>query len=232
MIDLYTLFSSLLFIMPISASQSAFPSSVSIQVLHQLLQPERDTRIVDIGSNPIDGEPEYWPLLQLDFCSVLGFEPQEDALQKLRDRAGPKEQYLPYVIADGQPATLHVCQAQGMTSLLKPTPETCRVFRDFTRFGSVLKTIPVQTKRLDDIPIDEIDLLKIDVQGMEYCVFQNATETLKKVIMIQTEVSFLPLYEEQPLFSEIDLFLRSQGFVPHCFAQINTQPVSPLTQRR
>ena len=46
--------------------------------------------------------------------------------------------------------------------------------------------------------------------------------------MIQTEVSFFPLYEGQPTFGEVDLELRKQGFVPHCFAALKRCPIYPF----
>ncbi|MEJ3816632.1 FkbM family methyltransferase, partial [Campylobacter jejuni] len=68
----------------------------------------------------------------------------------------------------------------------------------------------------DDIgEIDAMDYLKIDVQGSELAVFQNGRRRLAEAVVIQTEVSFLPLYKKQPVFGEIDLELRSQGFIPH-----------------
>lgn len=45
--------------------------------------------------------------------------------------------------------------------------------------------------------------------------------------MIQTEVSFMPLYKGQPTLGDIDVELRSQGFVPHCFAAIKKWPIAP-----
>ena len=33
--------------------------------------------------------------------------------------------------------------------------------------------------------------------------------------MIHTEVEFVPLYKEQPLFADIDIFVRSRGFALH-----------------
>ncbi|MGZ3033425.1 FkbM family methyltransferase, partial [Pseudomonas aeruginosa] len=80
----------------------------------------------------------------------------------------------------------------------------------------------IATHRLDDIgEIDAMDYLKIDVQGSELAVFQNGRRRLAEVVVIQTEVSFLPLYKKQPVFGEIDLELRSQGFIPHALLAIN-----------
>ena len=69
--------------MPASQHRS-LPSKTSIQILHQLLSLDRDPFIVDIGSNPIDGKPEYWPLVEAELSYVLGFEPLENALNLLR----------------------------------------------------------------------------------------------------------------------------------------------------
>jgi hypothetical protein len=45
---------------------------------------------------------------------------------------------------------------------------------------------------------------------------------------VQTEVSFVTLYREQPAFGTIDTFLRQLGFIPHCFAEMKVRPLAPL----
>ena len=40
-------------------------------------------------------------------------------------------------------------------------------------------------------------------------------------------MSFITLYKDQPTLGDIDLELRRQGFVPHCFAQIKKWPIAP-----
>ena len=74
-----------------------------------------------------------------------------------------------------------------------------------------------------------MDFLKIDIQGGELTAFQNGRQKLSRAVAIQTEVSFLPLYKNQPLFSDIDIELRGQGFVPHAFAAINKRMIAPLS---
>lgn len=54
-------------------------------------------------------------------------------------------------------------------------------------------TREVETVRLDDVPeTASVDLLKIDIQGGELMVFQNAERRLADALVIQTEVEFLP----------------------------------------
>ncbi len=119
--------------------------------LLKLLRPERLTAVVDIGANPIDGDPPYKTLLQNRGCRVTGFEPQAEGLALLNARKSDLETYLPNVIADGKPATLRICRAPGMTSLYKPAAKMLDQFRGFPEWGTVVEEIPVATTRLDDV---------------------------------------------------------------------------------
>ena len=84
-------------------------------------------------------------------------------------------------------------------------------------------------QRLDDIvEITELDFLKIDVQGAEMAVFKGGRTKLSKAVAIQTEVSFIPLYKNQPTLGEIDIALRGMGFVPHTFTALNRRMLHPL----
>jgi len=86
----------------------------------------------------------------------------------------------------------------------------------------------VATRRLDDVAeIECVDFLKIDVQGAELAVFQHGQDKLAKAVAVQTEVSFVTLYKNQPGMGEIDVEMRRQGFIPHCFAAVKQWPISP-----
>ena len=201
--------------------------------LLKLLGPTRLTAVVDIGANPIDGDPPYKDLLQKRGCRVTGFEPQVEALAMLNKRKSELETYLPNVIGDGNPATLRICRAPGMTSLYKPDTKMLAHFRGFPEWGTVVKEISVSTTRLDDvIGEDALDFLKIDVQGSELTAIENGRRCLARAVAIQAEVSFLPLYEKQPTFAEIDRALRKLGFIPHTFAAINRRMIAPLFDER
>jgi FkbM family methyltransferase len=197
-------------------------------LLRDALQPQRATAVCDIGANPIDGEPPYRSMLEQGLCTVVGFEPQSEALSQLRREQGPLETYLPYVIADGHRHTLHRCRTPGMTGLFAPAPEYLGLFNDFTLLGDVIGTGLVETRTLDSIEeIEHLDFLKIDVQGSELMVFESGRSKLSRAVAIQTEVSFMPLYRDQPLFWEVDRELRAQGFVPHAFDAVKRWPLSP-----
>lgn len=196
--------------------------------LVDLLSPERLTEIVDVGANPIDGVLPYAPMLAAGLCRVTGFEPQASALLELQRGKGPHERYLPYAVGDGRPHVLNVCRASGMTSLYRPDPVMLKLFGELKSLGEVVDQVPLQTWKIDSIPeIHIMDFLKMDVQGSEFAILEGGRSKLSQTVTVQTEISFVPLYEDQPVFGEIDLELRSQCFIPHCFASIKCWPISP-----
>jgi FkbM family methyltransferase len=198
------------------------------QILAQILAPARRTAIVDVGANPIDGEPPYKAMLAAGLCEVTGFEPQAAALARLEEKKGPHERYLPYALADGTERVLNVCQLEGMTSLLVPDAANLALFNLFPTWGTVKERIPVTTRKLDDIAeIAAMDFLKMDVQGAEREVLEHGRGKLKDAVAVQTEVSFIALYEGQATLSEMDQLMRELGFLPHCFAAVKVWPLAP-----
>lgn len=75
----------------------------------------------------------------------------------------------------------------------------------------------VQLSRLDAmarayLQTESTPFIKIDTQGYEDRVLDGAAELLARTRGLQLELSFLPLYEGQPLFDDLVERLRSLGF--------------------
>lgn len=197
--------------------------------LNSVLKSNIRIKVVDIGANPIDGTPKYLPLLKEGHAQVVGFEPEPKALLELNLKKGANETYLSVAVGDGKTHTLHFCVASGMTSLFKPNPQVLNLLHGFPEWARVLKTEEVKTSRLDDVPeAAQFDLLKLDIQGAELMVLENALAGLQNALVIQTEVEFLPMYVDQPLFSDVDQFLRKHGFVLHRFENPISRVIKPL----
>ena len=200
-----------------------------MDLLTEILKPARRTAIVDVGANPIDGEPPYKRMLAAGLCELVGFEPQAEALAKLHVAKGPLERYLPHPLGDGTPQTLNVCALEGMTSLKVPDPAHLALFNLFPIWGEVKSRTAVPTKRLDDVAeIAHMDFLKMDIQGSECDVLAHGRVKLAEAVAVQTEVSFITLYENQPTIGEMDRELRGLGFIPHCFAEMKVWPLAPI----
>lgn len=183
-------------------------------------------RILDVGANPMRHDPPYRALLDAGLAHVTGFEPQPEALAALNAAKGPNETYLPYAIGDGGSHTLHLYHGSGLASLLPIRQRTIGVLRGLRRAARETGRETLETFRLDDIAeVGRVDFFKIDIQGAETLAFDHADTALSECMMVQVEVNFFPLYEDQPPFGEIDLRLRRHGLHPYSFAHIDRRPV-------
>ena len=195
----------------------------------ELFEDIPDIHIVDIGASPIEGQPIYQSILDQGGYRLTGFEPSPVMYEELIKQPHPKMTFLPFAIGDGQASVLNICSAPGMTSLLEPDLELLSHFHGFGEWGQVIERQPLKTHRLDDIDeVQDIDFLKLDVQGSELVVLENAPEKLKSTLVIQVETLFVPFYKDQPLFGEIDLVLRKAGFLLHRFGPMVSRVFKPL----
>lgn len=175
----------------------------------------RRPRIVDVGAQADGGGRHiYSPLLELTEVEVVGFDPLRERLQQRMDRESPRGvlTLIPCAIGDGMSHTLFINNDDATSSLL-PLNREVNAQYDYLSSLHTVRTVKVDTKRLDDVLSDDpIDLLKIDVQGSELMVLQNAQETLKRTSVVQCEVEFAALYEKQPLYPELDKALVAADF--------------------
>jgi len=149
-------------------------------------------------------------------CQTIGFEPVAAEFEKLRHKTTEHTRYFPYFVGDGTTRAFHECSFSATSSLFEPNTALLAKFQNLEELVRAVKTYPVETKRLDDIPeVTGTDFLKVDVQGAELLVFRGGERMLNDVLVVQTEVEFVPLYKDQPLFAEVDMFLRGRGLQFH-----------------
>jgi FkbM family methyltransferase len=188
-----------------------------------------DLHIVDVGASPIEEQPIYQSILDQGGYHLTGFEPNPVMYQQLVSQAHPQWTFYPYAIGDGNIAELKICSSPGMSSLLEPDLELLGHFHGFGEWGKVIERRPLTTRRLDDISeVKDIDFLKLDVQGSELAVLENATEQLRHTLVAHVETLFVPFYKDQPLFGEIDLCMRRAGFMFHRFGPLVSRVFQPL----
>lgn len=185
--------------------------------------------ITDIGAMSL-GQAESWQsLVDRGLATLLGFEPQAEECARCNAESGSGYRYLPEAIGDGNSWPFHQCRFAATSSIFEPNTDFVCQFHGLSELMEVVETSTMPTRRLDDIEeARATDFLKLDVQGAELIILQNALETLDHVSMIQTEVSFVPLYKNQPLFADVDSFLREQGFMLHTFLGFGQRALRPL----
>ena len=185
--------------------------------------------IMDVGAAAIAETPIYVDLLNRGLGKLNAFEGDARHVEGLKQTYRDKVQIFNDFLFDGTPQTVYEASpASGMTSLLKPNAQALKFFNGFDKFGEIFSTADVHTKRLDDLEeLPQIDMLKMDIQGAELTVLKNGRHKLADCAAIQLEVSFICLYENQPSFGEVDLWMREMGYAPHCFLNIKRWSISP-----
>jgi hypothetical protein len=114
-------------------------------------------------------------------------------------------------------------------SLYKPNTPLLDKFQLLSELTVPVAEHQVTTTRLDDIQeISNVDFIKIDVQGSELNVLRNAKRSLSSAVLIQTEISYVESYIGQPMFADVDKFLRTNGFQFHDFAGQGGRSFKPL----
>jgi hypothetical protein len=188
---------------------------------------ETPIAIADIGARA-SGEGEiYRSLIARDIARVIGFEPDQSSVAESA-RRNRWSVYYPDFIGDGKPGSFHLTNRPMTASLFKPDRSIVDRFNNLGDLLQVVDTHLVATKRLDDAVPDDVDMIKIDIQGGEHMAFDGGGRILSGTMLIQTEVEFVPLYENQPLFAEIDQCLRRAGFLFHSFLSMAGRAFKPL----
>lgn len=182
-----------------------------------LPQPLPSFKVVDVGAMYLGADNDaYAPLLKQFPTRVIGFEPVEAECKKLQALYGEQRTFLPHVIGDGSEREFRTCNQPMTSSLYEPNQPLLDLFQNLGNLTRVVSREKVATRRLDDLePVRDADYLKLDVQGAELDVIRGAAQTLKDVVVVQTEVEFVPMYRDQPLFAEVDQALRAAGFLFH-----------------
>lgn len=198
--------------------------------LLELIEGVPTINILDVGAMSLGaGTEPYAPLVRANKARIVGFEPDAAECEKLNHQFGDTHRFHPHFIGDGGPATFYETNAAMTGSLFRPNKDLVEKFQNLHEVMTLKAEHAVETRRLDDIPeIGDVDFLKIDVQGSELAVFEGGETLLANVTLIQTEVEFLALYEGQPLFAEVDQFLRARGFQFHTFLGFGSRCFKPV----
>jgi FkbM family methyltransferase len=177
--------------------------------------------VLDVGA--WGGALKEWACIG-NFVDIIGFEPNAAECQRLNSVPSnyvSSEKFYPYAISGKTgPREFYVTRRPTCSSLLKPVEEEWRRYAvpgsERHRRAEVVDVAMLDTITLDDFCERENiapDFVKLDTQGSEMEILQQGfSNHLHRLIGLEVEVEFVPLYEGQPLFSEIEIFLREGGF--------------------
>lgn len=167
--------------------------------------------LLDVGAS--GGVQDRWA--SFTQMSFYGFEP-DDRGQEGFQKKGLETWFNIGVAGESGQKDFYLTKAQCNSSLIKPNRDLIsRLAYDLTDFD-VVKTLNVKCQTLNQICAENSispDMVKLDTQGSELEILKAADNVFKsEVLAAEIEVEFLPLYENQPLFADVDSYMRSMGF--------------------
>jgi FkbM family methyltransferase len=186
--------------------------------------------VCNVGSRKIEPEDDYgsqgWGVFAPNL-TIYGFDADPDACAvantdiELRQKNGQvnwQEFHIPMGLGSfiGE-AKLYVTKDRMCSSLYPPNESYLARFNGLAELVSLDFEIDIEITTLDDFcqveGVNEIDYLQIDVQGADLDVLKGASWILgRSILAIQIELGFTPIYKGQPLFGEVDTFLKGNGF--------------------
>src|SRR5688572_22082281 len=149
---------------------------------------------------------------------VLGFEPDAAEFERLVASADGTTTFFNTALHNRRGAVpLYVARDRGLTSIYRPNRSFVDAFPQADRFD-ITSVVEMRTETLDHVAaehgIEDVDFIKADTQGSELHVLQGARDVLSRgTLGVEVEVEFAPIYEGQPLFADVDGYLRGLGFM-------------------
>ncbi|MEG4013533.1 MULTISPECIES: FkbM family methyltransferase [unclassified Microcoleus] len=169
--------------------------------------------VIHVGAH--EGE-ELKTYQEMGIKQVLFIEANPDVAERLKKRmAGMLEVQVVNCAISNQNGTVELIVTNNeMSSSILPL----KVHGDIYPTIQVTHKLTVEAKTLDtlleemQLQASDFNILNIDIQGAELLAFQGATNLLKYIEVINTEVNYEELYEGCALIDQIDDFLEAYGF--------------------
>jgi FkbM family methyltransferase len=175
----------------------------------------RNLVVVDVGCRW--GFADFWQQLSPQVL-LYGFDPDPAECERLRATYKDANVHLvPLALAD-EPGerTLYLTREMACSSLYRPDPTLTASLPELACAAEV-GTSKILVTTLDEWSaangVSCIDFIKLDTQGAELDVLRGSERALGTVRALEVEVEFNPIYIGQPLFGDVDKFLRDRGFV-------------------
>lgn len=184
-------------------------------MIKEFLKEISGIHFIDVGSS--GSLDKKWKNLE-PFIHLTGFDPNKEECERMQ--ALPHQfkslNYLPYAIAGSKGVqTLYKTNSIYCYSLLQPNTAWLNRFEFNTLFerAGEEEVNTVKLTDIDEFKNGDTDIIKVDTQGLELPILTNAGVLLQQAFFVETETGFVENYIGESTYAEIDLFMRSKGFL-------------------
>lgn len=190
-----------------------------VRHLHKLVNELQIDCVFDVGAN----KGQFRDLLRNEVGfkgTIISFEPLPDLQAYLMERSKADPCWEVVNCALGREVgtlPMNVTEGSDLSSLRNPSNDINWSAKDRLAVRDVI-----------DVPVNRLDeqfevlrkahgfqspLLKLDTQGYDLEALHGAGKSLNYFLAVQTELAFVPLYDDMPLYSEVVAFLEERAFV-------------------
>ena len=159
-----------------------------------------------------------WPWCDVDrgLLSMVLVEPDPVEAEKLQRELGANAGVvLPFALwRNDTSLVLNLNRSPGASSIYPSNRTFLNQFPDVSRFD-VIEKLEIPAVAIDSLAsagrIPQVDFAKIDVQGAELAILEGGRHHLAaNLVGLEVEVEFAELYSGQPLFGEVEAFVREE----------------------
>ena len=191
-------------------------------------------KILEIGAHPYGDFKEVFHILLDHFpgSEIYAFEVDKEECEKLNKICKKGMKFFPIALGKKKETRkFYETYMPVCSSLYEPNQKFLELYNSLNI--AYLKNITeIETISLDEFSnshdLGYVDFIKIDIQGAELDVFRGGIKTLEKTLMIVTEVEWVEQYINQPLFGDINSFLKDKDFMIHKFLGYGTRSLKPI----
>ena len=176
-------------------------------ILSKLLKKEKKITIIDAGASIGKTTEKLSKIFPL--ASIHALEPYTPFFNQLQSTVNKNKNIITKKLAltyENSSRTLNINKSAGTNSLLDSSNEGKEIYGNQLE---TIETIKVKCKKLDDYlkeeRIDDVDLIKLDLQGSELDAIRGGFESFKKgkIKYVLCEILFQRHYDSQPSADQI-----------------------------
>jgi FkbM family methyltransferase len=181
----------------------------------RLLQHYQIDTVLDIGAN----SGQFARELREDIGytqHILSFEPLSQVFKSLEKNAKDDQAWdvFNYAIGDAEEKReINIAENSLSSSLLNILPSHLESAPDSRYIGKEVIEIRTLDAVFDGLCKSAKNIyMKIDAQGFEDRVLKGAENSLARINTVQVEMSLVPLYDGELLFTEMCMLMRAKGY--------------------